>query len=127
MLPKITALFLLLSGSPVVAGEFRCRADFDETSHYEFHGDITGTGISGPLELRYLSSDGIDLKGTLTAKTATFAPGAALSLTAANDSMGAELKTTFDPASKSYLGTLAISFDLDQSSPAEQNASCTVQ
>jgi hypothetical protein len=95
--------------------------------YYEFRGSINGSVTSGPLGLRFHTSDGIDLRGTLEAKSANFARGTALTVNAANDSMGVDLKTTFDVATKSYRGTLAVSFGLDQSSPAEQAATCTVQ
>ena len=110
-----------------LAGDLHCRADFDESSHYELGATVNGKGVEGKVAFRYLASDGVDLSSELQPKTAEMEAGKSVALSAASDSMSANLSAPFVAATQDYRGSLEVSFDLDNTSPVMVDAICTLR
>jgi hypothetical protein len=125
MTQTLASLIFLFFARAAFAGDFHCRAEVDESSHYELGAAVSGNGVKGNVTFRYLTTDGIDLTSELQPKTATVDLGKSVSLSAASDSMAAKLSTAFVPETHEYRGSLEVSFDLDNTSPVMVDAVCT--
>ena len=123
----LASLFFLFPSGPVFAQALHCRADFDETSHYELSAVLSERGVDGKVGFRYLSEDGIDLKSDLDPKSIVFVAGKTIKLSASNDSMAASLQADAAASSGTYSGVLHVNFNLDNLSPVDVNADCTIR
>lgn len=124
---KAIPLLCLFFTPSAFAETLQCRADFDESSHYELSAEVHPRTESSPASFRYVTEDGIDLRASLVASSEAIVPGQTVSIVAANENMGATVHAAFDAATKSYRGTMLVTFDLQQADPVELDASCTVQ
>jgi len=116
--------FFLVAPLPVYAGSLHCRADYDESSHYELTAQVSGETIQGAVGFRYVTSDNIDLHADLSPKQQRVEPGKGISFEAANDSMSVKLETVFEKAG--YKGPLEVSFSLDHAEPLTLDAVCAL-
>lgn len=111
--------------SQASAAELFCRADFDESSHYEVTALVGAGGLEGSVALRFRSDDGMDLHADLRPESQAIIPGQAVRFNAQGEAMGASLDVAF--ANGEYRGVLGVSFGLDHAEPLALDTVCTLR
>lgn len=120
--------FLLAATSASASAQaLRCQADFDESSHYELEAAVEAGALKGPVALRYVTEDGLDLRAEMKATAFRQVPGELLQLKAANESMALALDAVEMGPPGSLVGRMTISFSLDHAEDLELSANCALR
>jgi hypothetical protein len=119
-------LGLFIFSSAAHAEKFQCRADFDESSHYELSAETESGSIRGSVVFRYVTEDGIDLSAELSPKEQKFESEKFFRVMAENQNMRVLAEGIFDRTQEKFSGNIRVNFDLEHADPVELAAICTL-
>jgi|GEM_PF-6105237 len=123
----LALIFLPLAAHATTAQSLSCQADFDESSYYLVEASFKGETVQGPVSLRYVTEDGLDLQQDLASKGFQYHPGEVLKLKAANDNMSLALDGVEVVPGMGVVARLTLSFSLEHAEPLELSANCSIK